>query len=117
MNAIRLRGVVADLRWHTYVAAAVQGYTITRSARGVVTVTGTVVLQDAFKLQQRPLLFVAPMRIGPPERRRIVEITWPLESFAITDAGAFTGTLGAQEGSHAALSIRRPDPRTTIVVV
>lgn len=119
MNKIRLRGQVAEIRWHTYPAAAVHGYTITRAeATGVVSVAGTVVYQDAFKLAQRPLLFAAPMLVGPPERRRAVTITWPLDTFTIADSGAFTATLGAQKGtSYAPLPVHRPDPRSAIIVV
>jgi hypothetical protein len=116
MNTIRLRGVAAELRWHSYPAAAVHGYTIARSAQGTVVVTGTVVYQDAFKLAQRPLTFAAPMLVGPPDRRRSVMVTWPIETFTIRDGGAFTATLSARQGSHALESVYRSDPHRPIVL-
>jgi hypothetical protein len=115
-NVIRLRGVVAELRWHTYPAAAVHGYTITRTPQGTVVVSGTVVYQDAFKLAQRPLTFAAPMVVGKPDRQRPVMVTWPIQTFTIRDSGAFTATLSAQQGAHALESVYRSDPRRPIVL-
>jgi hypothetical protein len=116
MNTIRLRGVIAELRWHTYPAAAIHGYTMARSAQGTVVVTGTVVYQDAFKLAQRPLTFAAPMLVGKPERQRSVMVIWPIQTFTIKDGGALTATLGAQQRSHALESVYRSDPRRPIVL-
>jgi hypothetical protein len=116
MNTIRLSGASAQLRWHTYPAAAVERYTITRTAAGAVVVTGTVVLSDAFKLAQRPLLFAAPMLLGAPERRRCVVVTWPIDSFTLTEAGALTATLGATQRCDALQSLPRSDARHPITV-
>jgi hypothetical protein len=116
MNTIRLRGDRAELRWHSYPAAAVQSYTIRRTAAGVVLVTGTVVLSDAFKLAQRPLTFAAPMQVGPPERRRAVMVCWPIETFTIRDGGALEATLGATQRTDALESVYRSDPRRPIIL-
>ena len=116
MNTIRLHGREAELRWHTYPAAAVRGYSITRTPRGAVVLTGTVVYRDAFKLAQRPLLFAAPMLLGPPERRRAVVVTWPIETCTISDAGALSATLGATQRCDAVQSLHRSDPRSPIIV-
>lgn len=84
------RGVVGELAWHYYTAAAINGYAIARNHKGEWSLTATVVLADAFKMAQRPLTFVAKhakgewrfpvlglelhdsrltARLGPPENR------------------------------------------------
>ena len=110
VHTIRLRGAVAELRWHTYPAAAVERYTIARTARGTVVVTGTVVLRDAFKLAQRPLTFAAPMLVGPPDRRLAVDVCWPIDTFTLSEAGALHATLGAQRRPSAVESLSRSVP-------
>lgn len=79
---------MGQIKWHYYVAAAINGYTVTRSAEGQWHVRGTVVLSDAFKLSQRPLTFVAPHEKG--------EWCWPIVSFEIAD-GALSATLSPPE--------------------
>lgn len=56
-----LTGVVGHIKWGHYTAAAINGYTVapTTKARTVWSLTATVVLADAFKMAQRPLVFVA----------------------------------------------------------
>lgn len=108
MNDVWLDGTRGrgQIRWHTYPAADVHCYTIRRTAAGAVVVRGTVVYRDAFKLAQRPLLFTAPMLVGP-ERRR-AEVTWPIETFTLTEAGALAATLGTQlRGPYAPLPVCR----------
>jgi hypothetical protein len=58
-----IKGVVGKVRWAYYDAAAINGYTVTRSGHDW-TLRGTVVLSDAFKMTQRPLTFVAPHEQG-----------------------------------------------------
>ena len=67
-----IRGVVGQIRWSYYTAAAINGYTVTRSKAGEWSLSATVVLADAFKISQRPLLFVAPHEKG--------EWVWPIDT-------------------------------------
>ena len=66
-----VQGVVGQVKWHYYTAAAINGYTVSRT-EGRWTLQATVVLSDAFKMAQRPLTFVAPHKDG--------EWRWPIES-------------------------------------
>lgn len=82
-----ITGVVASIRWAYYTAAAVNGYTVTRDpVTRAWSVTGTIVLADAFKLTQRPLKFVAPHAKG--------EWVWPIDSPVPRVAGPFMAKLG-----------------------
>ena len=83
-----ITGVVGQIKWHYYVAAAIHGYRIARAPDGVWSLAGIVGVSDAFKLSQRPLAFVAPHAKG--------EWRWPIETFEITD-GALTARLGPPE--------------------
>jgi hypothetical protein len=58
-----IEGVVAEVRWSHYTAAAINGYQLTwkRDVRRW-QLSATVVLADAFKIAQRPLIFVARVR-------------------------------------------------------
>jgi hypothetical protein len=118
MNTIRTwHGVVAEIRWHTYTAAGIRGYTIARTQAGGLTVRATVLLSDAFKLAQRPLTFVMPVRLGKPPYQRDHEYRYPMETFTLRD-GALEATLGPRiREPYAALPFRRPDPRSPIVLV
>ena len=80
-------GVVASIRWAYYTAAAVNGYTVTRDpVTREWSATGTIVLADAFKLSQRPLVFVAPFKGG--------EWTWPIVDPVPRVTGPFFVKLG-----------------------
>lgn len=68
----RIRGVVGHIRWAYYTAAAIEGYTVTRSKTGQWSLQATVALADAFKIAQRPLFFVAKHKYG--------EWQWPISS-------------------------------------
>jgi hypothetical protein len=82
-----ITGVVASIRWADYTAAAVNGYTVTRDpVTRAWSVTGTIVLADAFKLTQRPLRFVAPHAHG--------QWVWPIETPVPRQAGPFMAKLG-----------------------
>lgn len=85
--AVAIRGVVGQIKWAFYVAAAINGYTVTREAEQW-TLRATVVSSDAFKLSKRPLLFVAPHAQG--------EWVWPIQSFQI-ESGLLRAALGAPE--------------------
>ncbi len=117
-NTVReWRGVKAEIRWHTYPAAAILGFTIARAPAGGLALRGTVVLSDAYKLAQRPLTFVIPVRLGKPPKQRDHEYRYPIESFTLVD-GALTATLGPRiTEPYASLPFRRPDPRSPLVVV
>jgi hypothetical protein len=82
-----IRGVVGSIRWAYHVAAAIRDYQVTRTGTAWA-LTGRVVSSDAFKLQQRPLTFVAPHKYG--------EWRWPIETLALVD-GQVTAQLGPPE--------------------
>lgn len=88
-EGIQIRGVVAQIKWSYYNAAAIHGYTVQRNKQtGVWSLVGTVVASDAFKLRQRPLVFVAPHRQGTKERAW----RWTIESHEIIN-GTVRATL------------------------
>jgi hypothetical protein len=82
-----LSGVVGHIKWHHYTAAAIHGYTVTptNQARTQWTLTATVVLADAFKMAQTPLVFTAKHAKG--------EWRFPIHTLARHDA-SLTATLG-----------------------
>lgn len=84
-----LRGIVGHVKWHYYTAAAINGYTVTcdRDTK-VWSLVATVVMRDAFKLAQRPLVFEAPHKTGVWK--------WPILAHTITDTGRLTATLGPE---------------------
>lgn len=84
-----IRGVVGSIAWGYYPAAAVNGYTVTcdRESRAWA-VRGTIVLADAFKLSQHPLIFEAPITGGRVWR-------WPILDPVPRVAGPFAVRLGA----------------------
>lgn len=82
-----IRGVVGQIRWSYYIAATINNYTVTR-ADDHWTLVATVVLSDAFKLSQQPLIFVAPHAKG--------EWRWPILSCALQN-GALSARLGQME--------------------
>lgn len=84
-----IKGGAASIKWAYFTAAAVHGYLVThdKDAR-VWSVTGTLVpgLVDAFKLAQRPLFFVAPLKRGAWR--------WEIQTLTRLDGGRFVATLG-----------------------
>lgn len=66
-----IRGVVGRIDWGYFTAAAINGYTATQQADGSWSLHATVVSFDAFKIRQRPLVFVAPHQDG--------EWRWPMK--------------------------------------
>lgn len=89
-----MRGVVGIVKWFPngnalagdhFNAAAIDGYTVTRTRENVWAVVGRVVLSDAYKLSQRPLMFVAPTKAG--------EFRWAIRSFEIS-GGVLRASLG-----------------------
>jgi len=63
MGGGAITGVVGRIEWSYFVAAAINGYTVTRNGTEWA-LRATVVSSDAFKLRQRPLIFVAPHNKG-----------------------------------------------------
>jgi hypothetical protein len=86
-----LSGAVGHIKWGHYTAAALTVYTATPSnpARTEWTVRATVVLDDAFKMAQRPLVFVAKHAKG--------EWRFPIRSVARDEAGALMASCGEPE--------------------
>jgi len=84
-----IRGVVGRIEWGYFAAAAINGYTVQRQEDGAWSLTGTVVTFDAFKIRQRPLIFVAPHQDG--------EWRWPIRTVELGDGHgprALSATLG-----------------------
>ena len=80
-----ITGMEGQVTWSSYTAAAVHGYTITRTEGAGWALRGFLGASDAFKLAQRPLVFVAPHAKGAWR--------WPITDLSIAD-GALTATLG-----------------------
>lgn len=102
-----VRGVRAEIRWAYYVAATVNGFTVSR-ARGVWTVSAHLVSADAFKLSQRPLLFAASHNGG--------EWLWPVQTVTRCDASTFAAILDPPKGVSDALSCGRARTDSAVVV-
>jgi hypothetical protein len=86
-----IHGVVGRIEWGYFSAAAINGYTAQQCADGSWSLTGTVVAFDAFKMRQKPLIFVAPHKDG--------EWRWPIRTVELGDGHgprAFSATLGQQ---------------------
>lgn len=62
-EASTIRGVVGRLEWGWYVAAAINGYLVTRRGRRW-SLRATIVQRNGYNLAQRPLWFVAPHKGG-----------------------------------------------------
>ena len=83
-----LSGVVGRIDWHYYTAAGIHGYTVTpppKKGPQEWNLVATVVLSDAFKMAQRPLMFVAKHAKG--------EWKFPVHAFSISN-GRLTAKLG-----------------------
>lgn len=91
-----VRGVVAAVKWFPsgkvmpgageyFNAAAIERYTVTRDKNNTWSVIGRVILSDAYKLAQTPLVFVAPHKNG--------EFRWPIVWFEVRD-GLLRARLG-----------------------
>jgi hypothetical protein len=90
-QGVQIRGVVGQVKWAYYTAAALHGYTVRRDKlTGQWSMSGTVVTKDAFKLNQRPLVFVAPHEKGAWR--------WDVLSHEIVD-GVFRARLSPPDPS------------------
>lgn len=86
-----IKGVVGRIEWGYFSAAAINGYTAQQLADGSWSLTGTVVAFDAFKLRQKPLIFVAPHKDG--------EWRWPIRTVDLGEGSGpreLQATLGPQ---------------------
>ena len=90
-----IRGVVAQVRWAYYTAAAVEGFTVVRNTTprrpGVParwSLKARIITSDPFKMQQRPLMFIAPHAKGRWQ--------WPIEDYIVIN-GELTAKLGPVE--------------------
>lgn len=95
-----LTGVVGSIKWHYYTAAAIEGYTVTRSKDGRRwTLAATVVLSDAFKMAQTPLTFTALRAKHGLDGHTVVksEWRWPILSIIERTDHHLTARLGPPE--------------------
>jgi hypothetical protein len=82
-----LTGVVGRVKWAYYDAALIEGYAVARTAEEW-SLRATVVMSDAFKMAQQPLVFVAPHQHG--------QWRFPILSHELT-SGTLTARLGPPE--------------------
>jgi hypothetical protein len=82
-----ISGVVGQIKWAYYMAGAINGYRVERTGQ-TWTLAGRLVMHDAFKLAQRPLMFVAPHKGG--------EWRWPILALEIA-GDQITARLGRLE--------------------
>jgi hypothetical protein len=82
-----LSGVIGSIKWGHYTAAGIHGYTVAPTNKALTewTLTATVVLADAFKMAQSPLVFTAKHAKG--------EWRWPIKTLARSET-SLTATLG-----------------------
>lgn len=80
-----VRGLDARLQWGYYAAGTLGAWSVTTAEDGRVTLTATVVSTDAFRVSQRPLVFVAPHARGV--------WSWPILELQVSGA-----TLSARLG-------------------
>ena len=85
---LRISGQDAAIRWGYHAAAVVRSWTVTREDGGSYVLAAAIVSSDAYRLSQRPLVFVAPHAKGAWR--------WPIEALQMTGA-SLTATLGPKE--------------------
>jgi hypothetical protein len=83
-----VRGIIGQVKWSYYNAAAIHGYAVSRSEQGQWSLRASVVMADAFKLSQRPLVFVAPTQRG--------DMRWPITDLNLSE-GVLVANLGPPE--------------------
>lgn len=86
-----IRGVVGRIDWGYFAAGAINGYRVHRCEDGTWDLQGTLVSFDAFKLRQKPLVFVAPHQDG--------EWRWPVQTLDVGEGMGpreLRATLGPQ---------------------
>jgi hypothetical protein len=93
-----ITGAVGCVRWGYYTAAQVRSWTLTPADGGSWALSATVESADAYKVTQRPLVFVAAKQI------------WPVVTLQIEGA-SLTAVLGPKESAHV-LPIREAEDRS-----
>jgi len=92
--------VVGSIRWHYYTAAGIHGYTVSpcNKAGTAWDLVATVVLSDAFKMAQTPLVFCAMHTKKGLDGKCVVktEWRWPILSCQLVDH-QLTARLGPPE--------------------
>lgn len=91
MTGRPIRGVVGRIDWGYFAAAAINGYTARQLPDGSWSLHATIVTFDAFKMRQRPLVFIAPHQDG--------EWRWPIKTVDLSEGVGpreLQATLGAQ---------------------
>lgn len=86
-----IQGIVGRFDWGYFAAAAVNNYSLKPQPDGEWSLRALVVSLDAFKIRQRPLVFVAPHKDG--------EWRWPVKHIDIGEGPGpreIRATLGAQ---------------------
>lgn len=62
---VTITGAVATLRWAYHQAAELRTWTVTKGEAGSFALSASVVSHDAFRVTQRPLVFVVQTANGP----------------------------------------------------
>jgi hypothetical protein len=91
MGPRTIRGIVGRVDWGYFAAAAINNYSATPLADGSWSLHATVVSFDAFKIRQKPLIFVAPHKDG--------EWRWPIRTVDLSEGAGpreLRATLGQQ---------------------
>lgn len=90
-----IRGKEGAIKWSYYAAAALRDYVVTCSPKQTWSLRATLVEADAFKMAQRPLIFVAPYRWTDKKTgKQLVDVwQWPIESVH-TEHGIVSAALG-----------------------
>lgn len=86
-----IRGITGRIDWGYFAAAAINGYTAQQLADGTWSLTATVVTFDAFKIRQKPLVFIAAHKDG--------EWRWPIRTIDLSEGRGpreLSATLGPQ---------------------
>lgn len=95
-----ITGVIGSIRWHFYTAAGIHGYALApcNKAGTAWDLVATVVLSDAFKMAQTPLVFVAMHTKKGRDGTCVVktEWRWPIVSCQLVDH-QLTARLGPPE--------------------
>jgi hypothetical protein len=90
VHELTLRGVEAFVQWGYHRAATLRDWEVTRTGPGAFELSARIVETNAIRLQQRPLVFVAPTQKGA--------WSWPIVTLHIAGASC-SATLGPKEGS------------------
>ena len=61
---MELKGMAAEVRWAYHRAAELGAWTLESDAQGGGTLSAQIKSHDAFKVSQRPLTFVVPVKSG-----------------------------------------------------